>query len=171
MVAVPAVPTFAAGQKATAATLTSLAQVATYAVARPCCIATRTTNQTIANVTRTSIVYDTESFDNAGLFTAGASAIVITYAGVWEILSFTSFASNATGMRWNAIYVNGVSIAQTSQVPATGGNTTPVTAVLRRSLIVGDSITTQVFQSSGGNLDTTGGGDGNAFMSALFISN
>jgi hypothetical protein len=170
MVAVPAVPTFAAGKKALASDMTTLASVATYATLRPCAIALRTTNQTIANTTRTAISFDTEHYDNDGLFTAGTTTITITRAGVWEIETFISFTANVTGMRWSAIFLNGAQITQGADVPATGGNTTPVLTVMRRSLIVGDAITCQVFQSSGGALDTSNSGDGQQRMSAFFVA-
>jgi hypothetical protein len=170
MVAVPAVPTFAAGQKLTAAALTTLAQATTFAIARPCAIATRTTTQSIPNTTRTAVTFDTESYDNDGLFTAGTTTITITRAGVWEIESFVAFASNATGMRWNAIFINGVLIQESASVPATGGNSTPVLCYMKRVLVVGDAVTTQVLQSSGGALNIDGSTDGAHRMSATFIA-
>lgn len=124
----------------------------------PACIVTRSTAQTgIVTATPTAITFDTEAFDNAGMFTAPGTTITITRAGNYDIFGYCAIESNATGYRRLLIEQNGGgSYVVIDQRPAVSGDATHMTIGTMLPCALGDTLKLFVDQTSGGNRSTAG---------------
>jgi len=124
------------------------------------CKLSRSTAQSIANMTDTLISFDTESFDFGGWFggsgttvTVPASAIPSGYTTIaLLIVARSRFAINATGARIIRILKNGTAEDGTS-VGGLPSDVTDVNSVAFVTAVSGDTIQLQVYQSSGGSLN------------------
>jgi len=123
------------------------------------CRVTNSIAQSIANSTRTTITFDTETFDTDGFHSTstntGRMTIPSGKAGKYLVTANVTFATNSTGAREIYLFKNGNFYSQVFAVAtATGssGNALPDLV----SLAVGDYIDIRVEQSSGGSLDVRG---------------
>lgn len=110
---------------------------------------------TLTNATDTKLTWNTENYDTSGFHTGSSGDIVIPsgLAGKYLITSTLCFDANTTGQRFFQAKVNGTLVASNQDsagsaagVPKCWGLNNVV------SLAVGDTITFQAYQSSGGNL-------------------
>jgi hypothetical protein len=128
--------------------------------------ATKTANQSLANVTVTSISFEgTDILDSNGFHDPSTNNTRMTiptgYAGKYLIQGTLEFASNTTGGREVYIRKNGSTNLQAIQTDAEGSLTMTISGTF--DLAVGDYVEIRAYQSSGGSLDVwaTNSGYGN----------
>jgi hypothetical protein len=111
------------------------------------------TPQTIPNGSVTDVALDAEAFDTAGLHSTTTNNHLVTapVAGVYQITGNVRFAANATGSRFVALDGPGGWLASSWQLANTSSNDQSVSTAF--SLAAGQSVSIQVYQTSGGNLD------------------
>jgi hypothetical protein len=126
------------------------------------CRATRASGtQSLLNNTDTRILLDTASstptaasYDPDGWFDNANDQIVIGKAGVYNITGCVGFAANATSRRSLTLLVNSAAVAAT-QLPASPANETSLAISTNMYLAVGDTVTMNSRQNSGGALNTS----------------
>ena len=128
----------------------------------------RSTGQNIADVTTTSITYDTvvfnESFADPG---ASITDVVVPYSGVYMIVSQVEWEANATNRRQSWVTVNGTAKEGDTR-NGTAGQLTRVALPSIRRLEAGDTIGTDVRQNSTVTLTISAGEDNNS-LSIVFL--
>jgi hypothetical protein len=129
-----------------------IAEVAKGLIEQPFCKVRSTVDQSIATTTESvAIVFNTVVTDNRNHFDISTpTELVIREAGVYSILGSILWQYHATGYRRLRIAINGVVEAQISTLPLNPNNSDQVKAEVR--LKVGDKISLQVWQNSGGAL-------------------
>jgi len=126
----------------------------------PICVATRSTNQTIANGTVTAVTWNAETVDNAAFHSTSinTSRFTAPVSGWYRAVLNLEWASSAAGNREAYILFNGTgnSLADT-KVPNVGAVTMGLSlAVPLFSMTAGQYVEVFCAQSSGGNLDLVG---------------
>ena len=122
----------------------------------------RSAVQSIPNATVTAMLWDVENYDTSGFHSTSTNTDRITIpsgeAGYYSITANVNWATNATGFRNGGIRVNGdgatigaVVYIQPYNIAATE-NSMEITTVFY--LNVADYVTFNVYQDSGGNLNT-----------------
>jgi hypothetical protein len=114
--------------------------------------------QTISTGTDTNISFSTENFDLGGWWSSGTAVVVPSGAipaGYTSILILVAarvrWAANGTGSRAARLMKNG-SIFGNSSTSGLSGDTLDQVVLDFTTVVAGDSIALQVYQSSGGNL-------------------
>lgn len=114
---------------------------------------THSVDQSISDTTWTTLAFDTEGYDPAGLHAPGDNTkITVTVAGVYIVTYSGRFASNVTGRRGARLLNNGGIIAEALRAVSTGSQT-PVEISWVGNLAASDVLTIDVFQSSTGALN------------------
>lgn len=124
------------------------------------CKVTRSTAQSIADSTNTNISYNTESFDSGGWFPGSGTTVTVPSGAIPSgyttiallVQGYVRFVANSTGGRQAWIMKNGSQEDSTS-VSAINGDTTDLLVLSIITAVSGDTITFQVRQTSGGNLN------------------
>ena len=102
--------------------------------------------------------FATETFDTDGYHSTVTNTNRITIpsgkSGYFLVSARTAFAANTTGTRVNWIIKNGTTEISTVFVGAAVADNTSVVTSAIVSLVAGDYITLNVYQTSGGNLNT-----------------
>lgn len=147
-----------AGQKLRASSLQALEDDLAVALKPPMCIVTRSTAQTgIVTATPTAIVFDTEQFDNAGMFSPSSSTITIKRAGNYLVSAYCGIESNATGYRRLLLEQNGSgNYTVIDQRMAVSGDATHMTIEEVIKCALNDTLKVFVDQTSGANRSTAG---------------
>ena len=124
----------------------------------------RSTDQTIPTATWTPQSFDIVTFESNP---SGASSqwsasyptrLTSVVTGVYLVIAHTRFYYNSTGSRGINITKNGVSMVANLQQASTTASDNPHLQVIEIIfLAVGDYIETNVYQNSGGNLNTNSG--------------
>jgi len=138
------------------------------------CAVYNSANQSIANITTTPLGFDTEIYDtNSFHDTVTNNSRITIGAGVTEVeLGFTvEFAANATGIRHAFLTKNGFTIDPLCMQKANAASATG-TIISATSgpytVTSGDYFEVQVYQTSGGALNVTGGtGSTNFWMRVI----
>ena len=135
--------------------------------------ATKTANQSLSNVTITSISFDgTDILDTNGFHDPSSNNTRMTipsgYAGKYEISATLEFASNTTGGREVYIRKNGSTDLQVIQTDAEGSISMSISGTY--SLAVGDYVEIRAYQSSGGSLDVWASNSGYTNCSSFQIT-
>lgn len=120
----------------------------------------RSTNQSIANNTTTSISWDTSAIrDDVGAFSAGSPTLVTVPVGYTrvKITVNLNWASNSTGVRFVIALKNGATVTQPSVIVAAAFESCATATSPWLTVTAGDTLEIQVRQSSGGNLNLNGG--------------
>jgi hypothetical protein len=118
--------------------------------------ATKTANQSLANVTLTAVTFDgtdildTDSFHNPASNNSRMT-IPAGLGGKYLIQATIQFASNTTGGRELQIYKNGTTVLQYVTTDAEGSLTMAISGTY--SLVATDYVEIRAYQSSGGALD------------------
>lgn len=119
----------------------------------------RSTNLALVNNTFTVITWNAQEYDTDAFFAPTSTNIVVPagLAGYYLLQGSLEYAANATGLRFIRIFVNGAGITYTFGGNATAvfGQVVNVSATLY--LAVGDIVTLEGYQNSGGNLNVLGG--------------
>lgn len=137
-----------------AATLTPLVIPAAPAIAR----VYRSTAQSIPAGVFTTLMFDSEAQDTAGLHdtATNTSRLTVVTAGNYNVSGHLIFNSNSTGIRAIRIMRNGVSEAE-QWIAALSGFGTPLSVSTNLVMSTGDYVEIQVRQESGGALSTSSG--------------
>jgi hypothetical protein len=121
---------------------------------------TNTATQSLTNNTSTKLLFNTASatpdigsYDPNGWFDNANDNITIGQAGFYCVTANVAFATNATGRREVTILVNG-SNAGSVNVSAASASTTNLSVSTNLYLAVGDLVTVNALQTSGGALNT-----------------
>lgn len=165
------ISTFTSGAILTAAQMNGIGtNVNNYRVP-PACRIERTATQSINNATDTLVAFtagasfDTESPSDP-MFSSGTNTtITIRTAGIFLVSFNVTFAANTTGTRFAGVRLGGGATQPSAQV---GGHNSPGDVTLNgtfpMSLSVGNALTLNVYQTSGGALNVTSG-----FLSAVWV--
>lgn len=116
------------------------------------CQITGTSSQTIANNTWTSLNWDFDIIDNAGLHSTSSnnSNIYIKSSGWYSVVARVQFVANATGSRQVRLLKNGSVIDRTTvaSIPSSAVNSFIETSCFVY-LVTGDNLRVEAFQNSG----------------------
>ena len=140
----------------------TLGSLGAMADAQPCARVYKSSNQSIADVTEESLIFDgAERFDTDAIhdLATNPSRLTCKTAGKYAIWAHLSIAYNATGYRYAFIRLNGTTyIAGCSQglVP---GNPIDISLTTLYDLAVNDYVEVRVYQNSGGALNVTANGN------------
>ena len=122
------------------------------------CALTQSSAQSISNTTQTDLTFDTETFDTDGYHSTSSNTARITIpsgkGGYFLVTARVSYASNSTGSRGLWLNKNGTSVATSFGQPSSTGDITTIQINHIMSLAVGDYITMNAYQGSGGSLNT-----------------
>lgn len=128
----------------------------------PHVLVARTTTQSIANNTMTTVSWSSALRNEFGMWSAGSPTLVtIPHDGLYTVMHSVLFASQAVaaGVRIARIDVGGVEQIYTV-VPTTSGlNSTVITVQVSHPMVMtaGEQITGLCFQTSGGALNISNG--------------
>lgn len=129
-------------------------------------------NQTISNNVDTNITFNNEEVDTHGFHSTTTDTDRITipagYAGKYLLVSQMYFNANNTGIRRSEFLKNGGYFARGTMVQAATGNALFLSVTAFADLAVSDYVTCSVRQSSGGDLDVTGGQE-NIRFAAIYL--
>lgn len=120
-------------------------------------VVTRVAAQTIADVTVTPISFDTLQFGVGSLWNPALPTRVtvpVNGAGTYLCLALTSFVANAVGQRQVRITKNGTATQAVANVPAAAALAIGLSLSLLVPVIDGDYFGIDVYQDSGGPLNT-----------------
>lgn len=155
--AVPTAKTWADSDALSTSNLNSgVRDPAAFGMKPPSCVVTRSTAQTgIVSATITDIVFDTEVFDNYGMFSPSSATITIAETGLYVVSAYLAIESNATGYRRLLINHNG-SFPAIDGRQAVTGDATHMTIGVPLLCNSGDTLKLAVEQTSGANRSTAG---------------
>lgn len=141
-------------------------------VVPPQCLAYLSGTQSIPTGTYTALAFNAENYDTQSMHTTGGSNTRFTipngWAGRYMIIGGISYAGNASGNRFAAVYKNGTLTAQYVRQPgAAGGNLLNFTAMADGT--PGDYFEVWTYQDSGGTLGATGAGSGETFAGVVWL--
>ena len=122
------------------------------------CGLTQSSAQSISNTTQTDLTFDTESFDTDAYHSTSSNTARITIpsgkGGYFLVTARVSYASNSTGTRGLWLRKNGTEVATCFTQPVATSDITTVQINQIMALAVGDYITMNAYQGSGGALNT-----------------
>lgn len=130
-----------------------------YVFQRPSCCVTHSANQSIADATWTTLVFDTEDHDIETMHstTANTDRITIPEAGIYAFGANIAFASDAVGVRFVNFNLNDAdpSASQIAMVNITAlnGSVTRLSMASTRAFSAADILRCNVYQNSGGALN------------------
>lgn len=130
------------------------------------CHRNRLAAQSIANNAFAAISFDDTPVDRMGGASGTATQIVIKKAGAYQITAQVAFATNASGLRIARILKNG-SLVTKAALPGSSLGSLPFPATALELCEPGDLITLELFQDSGGALNTVAG---DVFMKAVLVN-
>src|SRR5687768_4058428 len=73
----------------------------------PAAIAKRVATQSMVSAAPNTVSFDTEEFDNQGMFAPTSTGITVPITAVWGLSGWVEFAANTTGMRSLEVAING----------------------------------------------------------------
>ena len=125
----------------------------------PTCRVYASASQSISNATDTKIAFANETFDTDGFHSNVTNNTRITIpaglAGYYRVTANIGFLSNASGRRIFAISLNGGNVSQAELTPT--ASVEPAGSITDTYLLsVGDYLELNVYQTSGGSLNTSG---------------
>ena len=125
----------------------------------PTCRVYASSSQSISNATDTKIAFANESFDTSGFHSTTVNNTRITIpsglSGYYRVTANIGWLNNGTGRRIFAIALNGGNVSQAELTPTS--SVEPAGSITDTYLLnVGDYLELNVYQTSGGNLNTSG---------------
>ena len=141
-------------------------------VTRPGCRARRSTDQSILHTTVTTIIFDTQDYDNDNIWEGvdNPDRLTIKTAGIYLIVGQVHWAANAAGYRghflWHSIHGT---LAQVHTQQSTNDNLWRGQVLTTWDCIVGDYLELRVIQNTGGPLDVLADGRQTVILSAVRI--
>ena len=176
---IPTLPTFAAGERLTAAKLNALAAAQAFWTLPPRAAAYQNVPQSIPTATYTMVSLGAEIFDvvQAGdtemhSVSTNKSRITIRTAGKYSVTGQISYAASATGSRKCLIVKNGVTVlAEAGMVALPGGMTSVIGAgPVIAPLNPGDYLELQAYHDRGSALNTDTTFVGSTWLQVLLDS-
>lgn len=125
----------------------------------PTCAIHNTNEQTINTAVWTELVFNTTTWDTGQMADLSNDRTVIQESGIYLVTCTVFFANNGTGGRGLRLMLGSLFFASTSYA-ATGDIPSGLGIAQPRHFDIGDAITAEVYQKSGGNLVTLGSGTG-----------
>lgn len=120
--------------------------------------ARRTTTQSLATGSVTVVTFDSETWDNAVMFSAPSTVITLPVAGLWGFAAGGTFTSNGTGLRRLLVDVNASgTYPWIDSRPAVTGDNTAITLSDTHVAAAGDQLQLFGHQTSGGALNMLAG--------------
>jgi hypothetical protein len=125
----------------------------------PTCRVYASSSQSISNATDTKIAFANETFDTDGFHSNVTNNTRITIpaglAGYYRVTANIGFLSNASGRRIFAISLNGGNVSQAELTPT--ASVEPAGSITDTYILSdGDYLELNVYQTSGGSLNTSG---------------
>lgn len=118
---------------------------------------------TLTTATETTLTFNTERWDTASLHDTGSNTGRLTVPtgadGIYSITAHVRFASNATGVRFVGIRLNGSTFIAADLRQAVNGDATVLSVPAKWQMVGGDYVEVRAYQNSGGNLDVTSTGN------------
>lgn len=154
---VPTVPTFTSNETLLSSDEQLLSTALNFLLSPPLAELRRAAAQSIASGGFAAVSWDTGDKVNDSMWTSG-TRITFNTAGRYRISGKASFVSNTTGRRAASWFVNGTEMngGRNEVAPLTGGIPTYILLPSRNYYFnAGDYLELQVFQSSGGALNTS----------------
>lgn len=125
----------------------------------PRCRVSMSAPQTIANVTGTDLVFDTESWDVGPIHSGGGAAanLIAPLAGIYEGVLLVVWAADATGVRLAQVVANGsTEVAALGPLPGTAADELRMPVPYEIFLGAGDYLRGVVYQDGvGGGLNAS----------------
>jgi len=101
------------------------------------------------------ITLDTKEADTDGMWSAGSpTKLTIVHPGLYLVTATVSFAVNATGIRYAAIFLNGASLATIVNMTSSASFGTTIQVTTTQVLKATDYLEVNAYQNSGGALNT-----------------
>lgn len=117
----------------------------------------RTTALTMVTSTWTACAFDVEEYDSDGIHAPGSSVFTIVTPGLYQLSGGAGFAANSTGFRGVRWSFNSSPLNAGQFLVASSSSSFEMDLVAQTieiSLVAGDTIQMELFQSSGGNLNS-----------------
>jgi|SRR5881394_3394713 len=178
MAAVPGTHDFADSQAPSTEMNTFVRDPINFLLTPPIAVLRQTVAQTITTGTMTAATFDTEDLDTNVSATSqhdnvtNNTRFTAVYAGWYQVSGGTGYSANVTNRRANRWAVNGASLSGTGvYLPTTPTGTceTP-SRTFFLFLNVGDYVEFQIYQDSGGNLNTAVSTDQQTTMMVRWVS-
>ena len=137
------------------------------ALVKPAAVLTRSSQTAVGNVGYQKIPLNASEVNRGGMGSTVTSRITATRAGLYLVSGCVAFSSNASGVRYSAIYKNGT-IVRFVTGPAASGGPTAYALTFPLELAVGDYLELYGVQNTAGTLDTQSTPHGATYLSAVF---
>ena len=122
----------------------------------------RSSTLSIPDSTNTAITWLTESYDNSNMFTSGTTATVVT-PGLYALTASVVWPASTTGIRTLRILAGASVLAQDMRAPV---NTAQgISLAWTAALAVGDALTVDVRQDTGGAINLSSASFGAVWLS------
>ncbi len=170
----PSQRTWVTGEVVTAAELNSnVRDSVNFIIAPPLFVGYQTSAQSITTATWTSLLMDTEVIDRDGGHSTvtNTSRYTAQTAGYYRCSGLFSIAGNTTGRRGTRWAVNGTVITSTDVLLPSASATSGFPTYTREVFLnVGDYVELQVFQDSGGSLNTPTAAENQSGVALRWVS-
>ena len=137
------------------------------AAARVACRVYQSVVQSITNAAWNTLLFDSEDYDIGRLHstTANTSRLTVPTAGngIYIVTGEVGFANNNVGLRYMGFLKNGATRFVQSDANTVNGDATFLNGTQTFSLVAGDYLELQCFQTSGGALNDSAGINGTSF--------
>lgn len=118
-------------------------------------IAKRVATQSLVSAAPNIMSFDTEEFDNAGMFAATSTSITVMTTAVWRIGGWIEIAANTSGMRSLEIALNGSTLLLSEAQPPPSSFSSRIAIMGEYYAAAGSAFTLIGFQNSGSALNAT----------------
>lgn len=121
----------------------------------PAAIAKRVAVQSLVSAAPNTMSFDTEEFDNAGMFAPTSTNIVVPITAVWRLEGWIDIAANTTGMRSLEVALNGTALLLSEAQPPPSSFSARISISGSYYAAAGSIFTLIGFQNSGVALNAT----------------
>lgn len=118
-------------------------------------IAKRVASQSLVSAAPNTFSFDTEEFDNGGLFAPTSSSITVPTTAVWTVGGWMEVSANSAGMRSLEIALNGSTLLLSEAVGATSAFSSRISIMGEYYASAGSVFSLIGFQNSGSALGAT----------------
>jgi hypothetical protein len=118
-------------------------------------VAKRVAVQSLTSAAPNTYSFDTEEFDNAGMFAPTSTSITVPTTAVWSIGGWQEIAANTSGMRSLEIALNGSTLLLSEAQPPPSSFSSRIAIYGEYYAAAGSTFTLIGFQNSGGALNAT----------------
>lgn len=131
----------------------------------PACRVYQSAAQTISNITETTLLFNTESFDSDTMHSTSSNTgrITFTTAGLYLVMATLGMAIDVDGYREIDFRVDGTTYILTTKQMATVGASSFLNAATLYRFTAGQYVEFRCYHSAGANLNTVAGVDNTHF--------